>query len=162
MKNFEVTHTLRFYDPEWVAKLGALMERVQKHYRNKNEFMTVLVKMGYESYIAADQKAQSRNNGKAAAEPVAAADDSTDSETLKDLQNLLDELSLYVTTQFRQIQVNLSLLRRMLSSVYSMALSLSGGKAVPPEKVEDGFFDDLPARFEKIIVRLEQQYGLKT
>ena len=30
-----------------------------------------------------------------------------------------------------------------------------------PRKVEDGFFDDLPPRFEKIILMLEQQFGLK-
>ena len=53
MKNIEVTHTLRLYDTDFVAKLGALLERVQKYYRNKNEFMTVLLKMGYERYIAA-------------------------------------------------------------------------------------------------------------
>jgi AcrR family transcriptional regulator len=176
MKNMEVTHTLRLYDPEFVAKLGCLMEREQKHYRNKNEFMTAVVKMGYERYIAAEQNAQARDAGKPrfAEKPetesetgvpnpdcTAVGADNADGDTLK-LLRIVDEMSAYLTAQFRHLHVSQALLRRLISAIYNMSLSLVGGRAVPPEKVEDGFFDDLPARFEKVVVKLEQQYGLKT
>ena len=140
----EVTHTLRLYDPDFIAKLSMLLESKAKHYQNKNEFMTEIMKLGYERYITA---------GKNAKDPT---------EAIKELHSLLEEQSLYIKTQFRHMHIGQALLRQIISSVYNMTLSLIDGKAVPPEKVEDGFFDDLPARFEKVIIKLEQQYGLKT
>jgi len=93
---------------------------------------------------------------------LSVADGKTAWDELKEMRGLLDELSLYLTTQFRHMNVNQALFRRLLSSVYNMALALAGGKAAPPDKIEDGFYDDLPARFENIIIGLEKQYGLKT
>jgi hypothetical protein len=173
MKNMEVTHTLRLYDPEFVAKLGSLMEREQKYYRNKNEFMTAVMKMGYERYITAGQtvpprdgvkleyNADTPNRGNKPAPDTHDTPSQADDDTQR-LLRIADELSVYLTAQFRHMHVAQALSRRMLSAVYSMALALVGGRAVPPEKVEDGFFDDLPARFEQVVVKLEQQYGLKT
>jgi hypothetical protein len=51
--------------------------------------------------------------------------------------------------------------QKLLSANYRMLLALTGGEKVIPQKVEDGFFDDLPTRFEKIIVNLEAKIGLQ-
>jgi len=157
LKDIGTTHTLRFQEPEWVAKIGTLLERTHKDYNSKNEFMTVLVKLGYEAYIAAERDAKNSGADKLSAGPYADAPETLRdiADTLKEMRGLVTELSLYMTTQFRHIHVNLALSRRMLSAVHNMTLGFAGGKAVPPEKVEDGFFDDLPVRFEEIIAKLE-------
>lgn len=154
MKNMEVTHTLRLYDPEFIAKLGSLMEREKNHYRNKNEFLTAILKMGYERYIAAANKAHP--GGKRT--PMA-TDDADDN--IKELYPLLVELSNYLTTQFKSICVNHTLFQKLLSSIYNIVMSLNEGNRLMPQLVNDGFYDDLPARFENIILKLETKLGLK-
>lgn len=149
MKNMEVTHTLRLYDPDFIAKLGNLMEREKEHYRNRNDFLTDIVKLGYERYIAKD-------NGITPPDP-----ESIRSDELKEIYPLLLEVSKYMTAQFKSMYVNHKLTHKLLSSVYNMVLSMNNDERVLPEKLEDGFFDDLPARFEKIIVNLESRYGIK-
>ncbi len=157
---FKVTHTIRVYESEWAMKLDALIQRVQDLYRNKNDFLVVLLKLGYESYIAAEKTANGSADKPASVSMLNVM--GRDEGTIKELGAQIDELSTYMTTQFRHMNVNQSLYRRILSSVYNMMLAQIGGKMPPPEQVEQGFFDDLPARFEKIIVNLEKQYGLKT
>ena len=137
MKNMEVLHTLRLYDPDFIAKLGLLMEQEQKRYRNRNEFLTALLKRGYDGYIKGDPN-----------------------ENLKEVYPLLKELSEYLEMQFKAMTLYMELSQKLLSSNHRMLLSLAGGEKVVPKKVEDGFFDDLPARFEKIIVNLKTQFGI--
>ncbi|GHU97993.1 hypothetical protein FACS1894211_00960 [Clostridia bacterium] len=168
MKNMEVTHTLRLYDADFIARLGTLMERERKYYRNKNEFMTVLLKLGYEKCIAAGQAAGRAaapfTDAGAAAEKAAPFADRGEpaDKSLKEVYPLLKELSDYLTSQFKAVSVSHALLQKLLSSVYRMMIAFVGGDRVMPQKVEDGFFDDLPARFEKIVVNLETRFGLKT
>lgn len=51
MKNFEVQHTIRLYDPELIAKIGRAYEIFGKNYRNKNEFMTELLRLGVNAML---------------------------------------------------------------------------------------------------------------
>jgi hypothetical protein len=155
----EVMHTLRLYDAEFIAKLGALMEREQRQYRNKNEFMTALVKLGYASYTAADKAAMERDGEQGVGEQAVAGKASAASE--KGVYALLTEMTEYVTLQFRILNLYHEVYQKLLSASYRMLLALSGGERVMPQKVEDGFFDDLPVRFEKIIVKLEARLGLQ-
>lgn len=149
MKNLEVVHTLRLYDADFIAKLGTLMEKEKNHYRNKNEFLTAVLKMGYEQYV----KAAAASGAKAGPCPL-------DNEDIKEIKPVLDSLSELITAQYKRMQLEYALTRKMLSSMYNILRSFNNDERLMPEKVDDGFYDDLPARFEKIIVRLEAKYGL--
>ncbi len=59
------------------------------------------------------------------------------------------------------MDIHIAVMEKLLASLYNMKLGDLSGEPPHPRKVEDGFFDDLPLRFEKIIFTLEQRYGLK-
>ena len=152
MKNFEVLHTLRIYEPELVVKLDLLMEKLQGLFKNKNEFLTALLKRGYESYTGT-----SVLNASALG---AGAENSEAGESLKEILRLLKEVSEHLILQFKVMSIYHTLTHKLLSAVYRMELAQSGGEKVIPAKIEDGFYDDLPERFEKIITSLETKLGL--
>ena len=52
MKNFEVQHTIRLYDPELIAKIGRAYDVHGKEFRNKNEFMTYLLELGVDDLMS--------------------------------------------------------------------------------------------------------------
>jgi hypothetical protein len=198
MNNMEATHTLRLYDPDFIAKLGALMEREQENYRNKNEFLTAVLKTGCEGYVGLNRVAKcgtikKRNGAKMFAEngitgyegyattdrvkrggkigEKSIAKTSAESgitkthaalsveNSLKEISTALSEMSEYFSIQFKTLELYNKIYQRLLSANYRMLLSLTGGERVMPTKVEDGFFDDLPIRFEKIVIDLKSQSG---
>ena len=136
MKEIESLHTLRLYDPGFISKLSLLMKHEQKKHRNKNEFLTALLKRGYDSYIKGDPD-----------------------ESINEVHPLLKDLTEYLTKQFETIYAHLSIIEKIMSANYRMLLVLMGGEKVIPSKIEDGFFDDLPARFENAISQFEKRLG---
>jgi hypothetical protein len=163
MKNMEVLHTLRLYDADFIAKLGALLEREKNHYRNKNEFMTALLKQGYASYTAAVKKADGAGTAASVGEANAFKESvktaAADGEE-KGIYALLTEMNEYMTLQFKVMSLYQEIYQKMLAAIYRMQLSLAGGEKVMQANVEAGFFDDLPVRFEKVIFHLKTQFGL--
>lgn len=155
MKNFEVQHTIRIYDPELIAEIGRTFDAHHREFKNKNEFLTHLLRLGVKAMKATPPTAPSG----AAVPPVAAVQAVMDE--LKDIRAITSETSKYLTTQFKKLYIHISLAERLLAAIYNMQLGELSGTPPLPQKVEDGFFDDLPLRFEKIIVSLENSYGLK-
>ena len=155
MKNFEVQHTIRLYDPELIAKIGRAYEAHGKEFRNKNEFMTYLLKLGVDKLMSTPPTSPAGT----AVPPAASLDKLY--EEVKNIESISTETGKYLTTQFKKMYVHIAVMERLLSSLYNMKLGDLSGEPPQPHKVEDGFFDDLPPRFEKIILMLEQQFGLK-
>lgn len=151
MKNFEVQHTIRLYDPNLIAEIGRTLEAHHKEYRNKNEFLTEILRLGIK------QKNLSATNSSDV--PLDAKESLT--KEVEDIQAITREMSKYLTTQFKKLYIHLTVAERLLSAIYNMELGDLSGAPPLAEKVEDGFFDDLPARFEKIILTLENRYGLR-
>lgn len=138
MKEIESLHTLRLYDPEFIARLSLLMKHEQKKHKNKNDFLTALLKRGYDSYVKGEPD-----------------------ERLNEVYPLLKDISEYLIKQFETVYAYISVLQKMLSANYRMLLTLMGGEKVIPSKIEDGFFDDIPARFERIVAELEKGLRIK-
>lgn len=157
MKNMEVTHTLRLYDPEFIAKLGGLMEQEKKHYRNRNEFLTEIVKLGYIKYLERDCDRAREKAARESGNDDTLSDDSPDQNT--DGYKTLLRLSECIMTQLKNLYVNQKIMHKLLSAVYNLMLK-SADNELLEEKAEEGFFDDLPARFENIVVNLKARYGL--
>jgi hypothetical protein len=114
------------------------MEREQENYRNKNEFLTALLRRGYEGYAAKEE----------AEEPTSAAN-----ETVKERDDDICAF-LRVILLYQEVQ------QKLLSSVYRMVLAVAGGERVIKANVESGFFDDLPARFGDVIFNLKARFDL--
>lgn len=152
MKNLEVVHTLRLYDADFIAKLGALMEKEKNHYRNKNEFLTAVLKMGYDQYVKAASGAKTYSPG--------AGSGTTATDDAKETNALINQLCELTNLSFKKIMLQLELLQTVHNTTYNILRSFNDDERLMPDKVDDGFYDDLPARFEKIIVRLEAKYGL--
>lgn len=49
MSNFEMKYTVRLYDPDLVVEIGNLYKAHSKEFRNKNEFMTCLIRLGVDA-----------------------------------------------------------------------------------------------------------------
>lgn len=156
MKNFEVQHTLRLYDPELVSAIGKMHERQNKRFRNKNEFFTELVKLGL-------IEMQKQENGKQ--HEHSPADDGEPkpecADTLQEIYEILDAVSKYIYTQFKSLYVNQRVVERLMSSVYRQLQEMHREETATIRNADAGFYDDLPERFEKIIVNLKNTYGLK-
>lgn len=157
MKNMEVLHTLRLYDSDFIMRLGLLLEREQKNYRNRNEFLTALLKNGYEAYTAAKQANGATGAGKESTAPKTNAAAATLNEGYNEIYSLLSEMNQFMILQFKAISLYQEIQQKLLSAVYRTTLSLAGGEKVMPSRVEAGFFDELPARFEKIILSIKKQ-----
>lgn len=154
MKNFEVQHTIRLYDTELIAEIGRTYEAHNKEFRNKNEFMTELLRLGVKAMNSFPPKTPASG----AAVPPAAFAEMLD--VIGKVLELSEETDKYITTQFKKLYVHLEVIESLLSSIYAMQLGELTGEPPIPRKVDDGFFDDLPFRFQKLIVKLEKQYGI--
>ncbi|MBQ8319726.1 MAG: hypothetical protein IJX81_02500 [Clostridia bacterium] len=156
MKNFEVQHTLRLYDPDLVSAIGKMHERKSKEFRNKNEFLTELVKLGL-------MEMQKREAAKIADLPPTDATTPKPecADTLKEIYEILDAVSKYIYTQFKSLYVNQRVVERLMSSIYRQLQEMHHEDTATIRNADAGFYDDLPERFEKIIVNLKNTYGLK-
>ena len=155
MKNFEVQHTIRLYDPELIAEIGRAFDAHHREFRNKNEFLTELLRLGVKQMNPVPPTPT--NNG--SIPPCAAADDLTNE--IKEIHAITTETAMYLKTQFKKLYVHVAVTEKLLAAIYNINTSELAGTPPLSEKVEDGFFDDLPMRFEKIIVSLESRYGLR-
>lgn len=135
-------HTLRIYDTALIADLNRSYALYRFMFKTKNEFLTELIRKGLQSFKPLD-------DGNFSGMPPAG----TLSEALakaEDLKALLSELISITETLTKHI----GLMEKLLSSVYNIILSQAAGYPLMPQKVEDGFYDDLPARFEKLLNKL--------
>lgn len=149
MKNFEVQHTIRLYDTELIAAIGRAFEAHGKEFRNKNEFMTELLRLGVAAMNTPPHTPAS------SAVPPAAILEITDA--IGKVLEIDGEISELLKVKFKELSVHLDILERLLSAVYNMQLGGIEGQPPPVQKVENGFFDDLPLRFEKIIFSLQKK-----
>jgi hypothetical protein len=154
MKNMEVIHTLRLYRAADIGRLGVLMDREQKHYRNKNEFLTAVLMLGCDAYAAADAVSPVAPVESESVPPGAIMGADTSG-----IYTLLAEMNAYILLQFKALSLYHGIEQKLLSAVYRMLLSLVGGERALPSKLEQGFYDDLPARFDKIIAGLRAKAG---
>ena len=155
MSNFEMKYTIRLYDPDLVVEIGNLYKAHTKEFRNKNEFMTCLIRLGVDVLNAKPPSAPA-----SAAVPPAAAWDKLYDE-LRKIESITDETGKFLKVQGQKTDAHIAVMEKLLASLYNMNLGELSGVPPLPRKVEDGFFDDLPPRFEKIILTLEQRFGLK-
>ena len=156
MKNFEVQHTVRLYDPELIAEIGRLLDIHHREYKNKNEFLTELLRLGVKQ-MNSIPAVQSMSGG--GIPPCASTDTLTDE--IKEIHAISTETAQYLKTQFKKLYVHVAVAEKLLAAIYNIKTSELAGTPPLAEKVDDGFFDDLPTRFEKIIISLENRYGLR-
>ena len=117
--------------------------------------MTCLIRLGVDALKAKPPTAPA-----SAAVPPAAALNKLYDEMRK-IESIADETGKFLKVQGRKTDAHIAVMEKLLASLYNMNLGELSGVPPLPRKVEDGFFDDLPPRFEKIILMLEQQFGLK-
>lgn len=154
-------NTLRLYDAEFIAKLSVLMEKGK--YRNRNEFLTEILKLGYESRVAPAKYAGATcviPDSSVAAQEITHGAGTPDTDSDKDAYTLISQMNNYMILQFKVISLYQEVYQKMLSAIYRMQLSQSGGEKVAPASVEAGYFDDLPVRFEGVIADLKTKLGL--
>jgi hypothetical protein len=141
MNNFEVKYTIRIYDPSLISELATQFEKEADTYHNKNEFFTHIISLGLKD---------NRENR---------ADEKPHDEK-DDLYALLLKVFDYISAQFKALHVKETLLERLLCAVYNVAVAINDGETLFSEKIESGFYDDVPARFEKLLGDLMKKLGL--
>jgi hypothetical protein len=141
MQNFEVKYTIRLYDPSLISELATQFEKEAKTYKNKNEFFTHIIELG----LKANRKERA---------------DKEPHDEKDDLYALLLKIFNYISEQFKTLHVKETLLERLLCSVYNIAVALNNDETLFSEKIESGFYDNIPARFEKILEDLMKKLGL--
>ena len=155
MSNFEMKYTIRLYDPDLVVEIGNLYKAHSKEFRNKNEFMTCLIRLGVDALNAMPPTTPA-----VAAVPPATALDKL-YEEMRKIESITDETGKFLKVQGQKVDIHIAVMEKLLASLYNMNLGELSGSPPLPRKVEDGFFDDLPVRFAKIILTLEQKFGNK-
>ena len=162
MKKLEVIHTLRLYDANFIGKLSALMEREKENYRSTNEFLTELLKRGCDSYIAADKSGKTTNSAAADNSNVGSsgAINTAVVDGVREMIKQLISLTDYIMVNSRITELYNEVFTKRLGANYNMLLALTEGRKLMPSLVENGFYDDLPPRFEKIIRNHEKRADL--
>lgn len=115
-------YILRIYDSELDRLLKASYEESKEHFSSMNAYLTELVRTGLNS------------------SPVSQCEE----KTVDLLSQVIDTLVL----GFKKNQEDNQILTKLLSSVYALALSKNEEGYLSKQKVEEGFYDDLPKRFE--------------
>jgi hypothetical protein len=162
MIDFSDKLSVRIYDKSEIAKLTALMEREQAYYQSKNDFLSALLMIGCDCYIAAAKKADAEGGtdiGSARPETIRGIVKEDTGAT--DTYNLVKDMCDYIIMQFKGLSLYHEINQDLTASNYRMLLSLIGGEKVLPSKIEQGFFDDLPARFEAAVVSLDKELTKK-
>ena len=95
MSNFEMKYTVRLYDPDLVVEIGNLYKAHSKEFRNKNEFMTCLIRLGVDALKAKPPTAPA-----SAAVPPAAALNKLYDEMRK-IESIADETGKFLKVQGR-------------------------------------------------------------
>lgn len=145
-QNFEVKYTLRLYEPALISELANQYEKSLNNFKNKNEFFTHIIELGLQA---------NRKNLKTDTKKKPAAEPEDD-----DMYMLLMEIYKYTSKQFRKMYIDHNVLQGLLCSMYHLLLALNNDERLFEEKVEDGFYDDLPPRFVEMIEDLARAYGL--
>lgn len=138
MSNFEMKYTVRLYDPDLVVEIGNLYKAAQRN-SAQEEFMTCLIRLGVDALKAKPPTAPA-----SAAVPPAAALNKLYDEMRK-IESIADETGKFLKVQGRKTDAHIAVMEKLLASLYNMNLWRSFGVPPLPRKVEDGFFDDLPA-----------------
>jgi len=144
--DFEVKYTVRLYEPALNSELSNQYDKVQKSFKNKNEFFKHIIELG----LNANRKLMKADTKR---KPAVECEED-------DMYLLLMEIFKYTSKQFRKIYVNHNVLQGLLCSMYNILLSMNNGERLFTEKITDGFYDDLPERFLDLIEDLKKQYGL--
>jgi hypothetical protein len=142
MNNFEVQYTVRLYDPKLISAIAAEYEKEAHIYRNKNEFFTDVISLGLQAKTKKKQK------------------DKTPQEEKDDLYALLLKVFDYLAVQFKTLYIKQCLLEHLTCSTYNIAVALNNNETLFSEKIESGFYDDMPSRYEKMIAGLMKKFGL--
>jgi len=150
MKKHEIQFTIRFYEPELLEQIKNLYEAHKQEFRNKNEFLTNLIREGLKSIESPEAKCLQKFST-----------DSNCIDMLSKLYDVLDNVSKYIFTQFKALYINQNITERLLSSIYRQLQEMHADEVVVVQNAEKGFYDDLPERFENIIHNLKNTYGLK-
>lgn len=143
MKKHEIQFTLRFYEPELLQQIKNLYESKKHEFRNKNELLTELIRIGLKNF--ASENTQEGNK----------------MDMLSKLHDVLDNISKYIFTQFKALYINQNITERLLASIYRQLQEMHADELVVIQNAEEGLYDDLPERFESIIHNLKNTYGLK-
>jgi len=140
MQNFEVQYTIRVYDPKLIAEIAAAYEKEAEAYGNRNEFLTEVIRDGLRAKSGKKEK--------------------TPTDEKDNLYALQVKVFDYIAEQFKAVYVRLRLLETLACSTYNIALALNNGETLFAQKIESGFYDDIPARCGKIIDGMTKELGL--
>lgn len=142
MQNFEVQYTIRLYDPKLISAIAVEYEKEAHIYRNKNEFFTEIISLGLQAKSKKKQK------------------DKTPQEEKDDLYALLLKVFDYLAVQFKTLYIKQCLVEHLTCSTYNIAVALNNNETLFSEKIESGFYDEMPSRYEKMVADLMKKFGL--
>ena len=142
MQNFEVKYTIRLYDPTLISELANQFEKEAATYRNKNEFFTHIIELGLNANRKGKQKAKTPQDEK------------------DNQYALLRSVFDYMAVQFKTLYIKLCLIEHLTCATYNIANALNNGETLFTEKIESGFYDDVPTRYKKILDDLMKKFGL--
>ena len=145
-EKFEGRFTLRLYEPALIAEIAAQYARTKKKFRNKTDFLTYIIEHGLKANRELLKKGANRTTAAEAEE--------------SDIYALLLEIFKYMSNQFRKIYIDHNVAQGLLCSSYNMLCALNGDSSLFDKKIEQGYYDDLPERFESVIENLTKQYGI--
>lgn len=140
-QSFETKITIRIYDTTFAKEVDEAYTAAGERFESKNHFLTTLIRLGLESYIE-EQKA--KEGGLSVC--------NTD-KNIAEMKRLLNEFILYSRKQAEISTAHHEVCEKLAASILSVLIAISQGDDVDKEAVEDGAWENLSDRLEKIILQ---------
>lgn len=128
--------TLRIYDETFLKEMNNTYLLSKNKFESKNHYFITLLRLGLESYL---------DSMKTTSKQIDL------SELIEIKQLLFNFIDIYK----RQIDINeahFKVCEKLISSTSSMVEAIANGDSISIDDVNEGEYDDLPERLEKIIL----------
>ena len=128
--------TLRIYDETFLIEMNNTYVLSKSRFESKNHFFITLLRLGLESYL---------NSIKTPSKKI-------DLSELNEIKQLLFNFIDFYKRQIDISEAHFNVCEKLISSTSSMVEAIANGDSISIDDVNEGEYDDLPERLEKIIL----------
>ena len=133
--------TLRIYDESFVRELNNMYLVSKEKFESKNHFFITIMRLGLDAYANSSHYQHK--------EAVA------DTKELIRLNDLLLKFIDYVKDQNDIHNAHFNICEKLMSCTMSVVESIANGDSISMSAIDNGEYDELPERFEKILLEVK-------
>ena len=133
--------TLRIYDESFIRELNNIYSVSKVKFESKNHFFITIMRLGLDKYAISSHSQH--------------IDSSNNSKELKQLNELFNKFIDYVKDQNDLQNAHFKICEKLMSCTMSVVESIANGDSISISAIDNGEYDELPERFEKILLEVK-------